>query len=96
MEKTTQDFKNLHKERQELIDQWESTLKSTNFKDLEIVSNQNHLLELKVKFFLKKEQTRNLLEVLSERKNILTQQTESNETLEKKIELDDRSLGKIR
>lgn len=48
LDKATEAFKQLHQERQDLIDQWEGSLKNMQKKDQDIVDAQDKYQDLKV------------------------------------------------
>ena len=49
LDKTTEAFKSLHQERQDLIDQWENSIRTMQKKDEDILNAQARYSELKVK-----------------------------------------------
>ena len=51
LDKTTEAFKNLHQERQDLINQWENSIKTMQKKDQDIANAQAKYGELKVDLF---------------------------------------------
>ena len=51
LDKTTQAFKRLHMERQDLIDQWENAIKTMQKRDMDIQDSQNRYQKSKVIFY---------------------------------------------
>jgi chromosome segregation ATPase len=89
LDKTTEAFKQLHQERQELITQWEEAIKTMKRRDLDIVQAQEDYQSQK----LIVEQTRS---TINERAEIFESQNTMNADIEKNITARERQLAKYR
>jgi chromosome segregation ATPase len=89
LDKTTNEFKRLHQERQSLIDQWENAIQAMNKRDIEIQDSQSYFIE-------QKERIRLLSSEIDEKQAFLDQQTDANEKNETRINDYDRRVSKAR
>ncbi|KAJ3390261.1 Coiled-coil domain-containing protein 39 [Lobulomyces angularis] len=89
LDKTTEEFKALHNERQQLIEQWENAIKTMNKRDNEIQESQALYVQLK-------ERIRQLQSVIDEKQAFLDQEVLANKHTEKKISICDRNVSKFR
>ncbi|KAJ3117225.1 Coiled-coil domain-containing protein 39 [Phlyctochytrium bullatum] len=89
LDKTTEEFKKLHMERQELIMQWENALKTMQKRDLDIT-------EAQARYQKSKEDIREKQSVIDEKQAFLDNQLQNNSELEKKIGVLDRAVSKHR
>nr|KAJ3420255.1 Coiled-coil domain-containing protein 39 [Polyrhizophydium stewartii] len=89
LDKTTEAFKQLHQERQDLINQWESAIKNMQKRDEDITSSQEV-------YQSQKEKIRQTQEVLKERQDFLEQQMAQNTDTEKNIGICERNVCKLR
>ncbi|KAI9007353.1 coiled-coil domain-containing 39-like protein [Gaertneriomyces semiglobifer] len=89
LDKTTEAFRQLHQDRQDLIHQWESTIRRMQQRDTEIAQAQETFRELK-------EEIMNKQKTLNEKQEFLEQQHEANTETEKNIALAERNVAKIR
>ncbi|KAJ1562136.1 Coiled-coil domain-containing protein 39 [Cladochytrium tenue] len=84
LDKTTEAFRRLHLERQDLILQWEAAIKSMQKRDQEIE-------ELQEKYQFTKDDIVTKQKVVAEKQAFLDQQQKDNEETERKITLCDRN-----
>ncbi|KAJ3209310.1 Coiled-coil domain-containing protein 39 [Dinochytrium kinnereticum] len=89
LDKTTEDFKRIHQERQELINQWETALKTMQKRDEDITDSQD-------RYQKSKDNIRDKQAVIDEKQAFLDNQLQNNTEMEKKIGLLDRSVSKFR
>ncbi|KAI9094650.1 hypothetical protein DFS34DRAFT_628586 [Phlyctochytrium arcticum] len=89
LDKTTESFKQLHHERQDLIQQWESAIDAMRKRDQDIVAAQNEYQQLKDE--IKANQA-----VIDEKQGFLNQQQQNNVETEKKIGATERNVSKFR
>ncbi|KAJ3295187.1 Coiled-coil domain-containing protein 39 [Borealophlyctis nickersoniae] len=89
LDKTTEAFKSLHNERQELIAQWESAIATMHKRDAEIVNAQG-------RYYNTKEEIKQKQSVIDEKQQFLDQQHAANAETEKRISMCDRSVSKFR
>ncbi|KAL3896675.1 MAG: hypothetical protein SGCHY_003920 [Lobulomycetales sp.] len=89
LDKTTNEFKRLHQERQALIGQWESAIQVMNKRDIEIEQYQAHISD-------QKDRIRQLQSEIDEKQAFLDQQKDSNDKNEAKINEYDRQVSKAR
>ncbi|KAJ3177443.1 Coiled-coil domain-containing protein 39 [Geranomyces variabilis] len=89
LDKTTEAFKQLHQERQELIQQWEQTIEGMRKKDLEIV-------DVQAAFEKTKDEIKDQQRVIDDKQRFLDQQNETNAETEKTIGLTERAVSKYR
>ncbi|KAJ3412119.1 Coiled-coil domain-containing protein 39 [Chytridiales sp. JEL 0842] len=89
LEKTTEAFKKLHVERQDLITQWENAIKTMRKRDEDISEAQERYQQMKADIAEKQK-------IIDEKQAFLDQQNLNNEETEKKIALCDRSVSKYR
>ncbi|KAJ3100782.1 Coiled-coil domain-containing protein 39 [Phlyctochytrium planicorne] len=89
LDKTTEDFKRMHIERQDLIHQWENALKTMQKRDEDITDSQNRYQKTK-------DEIRDKQAIIDEKQAFLDTQLQNNAETEKKIGLLDRSVSKFR
>lgn len=89
LDKTTEEFKRLHEERQKLISQWESAIKAMNNRDSAIQESTQLFTELKEK--LKK-----LQGIIDQKQQFYDQQLDNNNKTRVKIDEYDRIVSKTR
>ncbi|KAJ3023472.1 Coiled-coil domain-containing protein 39 [Thoreauomyces humboldtii] len=89
LDKTTEAFKLLHQERQDLIQQWESTIEGMRIKDQQIVDVQEA-------FEATRTEIANQQRVIDEKQRFLDQQNDNNDETDKKIALTERAVSKFR
>ncbi|KAJ3392845.1 hypothetical protein HDU84_003329 [Entophlyctis sp. JEL0112] len=89
LDKTTESFKRLHLERQDLIQQWESAISTMQKRDSEIV-------QLQEKYQSTKEEIAEKGKIISEKQAFLDMQLSNNAETEKTIALFDRQVCKLR
>lgn len=89
LDKTTNEFKTLHQDRQQMIQQWENALQIINKRDEEVQETQMNYLDLKATL-------QKLQGVINEKQAFLNQQLEANEVAVKKMGLTDRTVSKYR
>ncbi|KAJ3398649.1 hypothetical protein CcCBS67573_g04288 [Chytriomyces confervae] len=89
LDKTTEAFKRLHVERQELIQQWENAIVTMQKRDKEIMDMQD-------KYQQTKEELAEKAKVISEKQAFLDMQLANNAETEKRIAIFDRNVCKLR
>lgn len=89
LDKTAQDFKQLHHERQQLLDQWEDAVAAMGRRDEEIDVAEQHILDSQEELKAKEQS-------LVERQSFLEREMENNRTLEKEIGGAERQLVRLR
>ncbi|ORY38857.1 hypothetical protein BCR33DRAFT_741348 [Rhizoclosmatium globosum] len=89
LDKTTEAFKRLHIERQDLIQQWENAIATMQKRDQEI-------LELQDKYQSTKEELAGKAKIINEKQAFLDMQLANNADTEKRIAICDRTVGKFR
>eukprot|EP01012_Entosiphon_sulcatum_P050738 TRINITY_DN69648_c0_g1_i1.p1 TRINITY_DN69648_c0_g1~~TRINITY_DN69648_c0_g1_i1.p1 ORF type:complete len:868 (+),score=296.52 TRINITY_DN69648_c0_g1_i1:132-2735(+) len=89
LDKTAEDFKNLHRERQELIKQWEETIQAMHSRDEYIKAAGERFAEGKAWQIKRTEQ-------LQDRAAFLNIEQQNNKELENKIAQEERVLAKYR
>ncbi|KAI8919783.1 hypothetical protein BC831DRAFT_479983 [Entophlyctis helioformis] len=89
LDKTTEAFKQLHQERQDLIDQWEAAINNMKKRDQDITSSQES-------YQLQKQEIRKTQETIKERQEFLNQQMAQNSDTEKNISICERNVCKFR
>jgi UDP-glucose:O-linked fucose beta-1,3-glucosyltransferase len=89
LENTTEAFKRLHQERQDLIQQWETAVKTMKKRDNDInVAQANYRNQ--------KQEIRQVHEKIKERQDIYQNQLNQNQDIEKNITLAERKVYKLR
>lgn len=89
LDKTAEDFRRAHVERQELISQWENTIEQMQRRDKEMDLLAAQLARTKMEVRKKEEQ-------IQEKQQFLDNEHDNNSEKEKKIVLCDRNLAKLR
>ncbi|MBN3319607.1 CCD39 protein, partial [Atractosteus spatula] len=89
LDKTAEDFRQAHLERQELICQWENTIEQMKKRDQEM--DQCSLLLAQVKKEIRERDA-----VIKEKKNFLEREVENNKEYEKKISSAERLAARLR
>ncbi|KAJ3043434.1 Coiled-coil domain-containing protein 39 [Rhizophlyctis rosea] len=89
LDKTTEEFKRLHRERHDLIAQWEAAIDNMKKRDQDILDAQGRYQESKEK--IKQKQA-----VIDEKQHFLDEQHAANEQTEKKIGVFDRLVSRSR
>ncbi|KAJ3323692.1 Coiled-coil domain-containing protein 39 [Boothiomyces sp. JEL0866] len=89
LENTTEEFKRLHQERQELIHQWEIAVSSMKQRDDDINNAQTNYRN-------QKEEIRRVQEKIKERQELYQNQLDQNAETEKNISLAERKVAKFR
>eukprot|EP00741_Cyanophora_paradoxa_P020955 tig00021319_g20230.t1 len=89
LDKTAEDFRQLHHERQELVTQWEEAINAMQKRDEAIRVAGEHYADGKME--LKKRQ-----DVLTEKSNFLETMKANNREEESKIQVQERNLAKMR
>ncbi|KAJ8011253.1 hypothetical protein DPEC_G00056230 [Dallia pectoralis] len=89
LDKTAENFRQAHLERQELIGQWENTIEQMKKRDAEM--QQCYMLLAQVN-----QEIRERNGVIKEKKSFLESEMENNQEYEKKISMADRQSAKLR
>ncbi|PVD18338.1 hypothetical protein C0Q70_20887 [Pomacea canaliculata] len=89
LDKTAEDFRKAHAERQDLIQQWEFTIEQMQRRDKEMDLLALQLARIKI-------QVRHQEEAIRDKQQFLQNEIENNQEQEKKIFLAERTLGKLR
>lgn len=89
LNRTTEAFRKLHTERQELISMWEDAVKEMQKKDTDISEVQERYLAMK-------EKLRQKQNVINDKTAFLEQTNENNADTDKKIQLTERAVAKLR
>ncbi|KAK7091050.1 coiled-coil domain-containing protein 39-like [Littorina saxatilis] len=89
LDKTAEDFRKIHSERQELISQWENTIEQMQRRDKEMDLLAAQLARMKVEVRRKEEGIR-------EKQQFLDTEVENNQEQEKKISIAERTSSKLR
>jgi UDP-glucose:O-linked fucose beta-1,3-glucosyltransferase len=89
LENTTEAFKRLHQERQDLIQQWETAVKTMKERDHDINTAQANYRN-------QKQEIRQVHEKIKERQDIYQNQLNQNQDIEKSITLAERKVYKLR
>ena len=89
LDKTAEDFRSLHAERQELVRQWEEAVESMKRRD-------EAIQEASKAFALKKKEIRAKQAALDERARFLEQEINNNKEMDARIAIADRGMGKLR
>ncbi|KAI8622501.1 hypothetical protein BC830DRAFT_435720 [Chytriomyces sp. MP71] len=89
LDKTTEAFKRLHVERQDLIQQWENAIATMQKRDHE-------LMDMQEKYQQTKEEMAAKTKVINEKQAFLDMQLANNTETEKKIAIMDRNVSKFR
>ena len=89
LDKTAEEFRKAHSERQTLIGQWEQTIELMKRRDKEINELSIHLAEAKNSVYENEQ-------LVKEKETFSQQEQENNEEKEKQIALKDRAIGKSR
>ncbi|KAI9341964.1 coiled-coil domain-containing protein 39-like protein [Obelidium mucronatum] len=89
LDKTTDAFKRLHVERQDLIQQWENAISTMQKRDQEI-------LELQERYQDTKEEIAGKQKIINEKQAFLNMQLSNNSDTEKRIAICDRTVSKHR
>ncbi|KAJ3041458.1 Coiled-coil domain-containing protein 39, partial [Rhizophlyctis rosea] len=89
LDKTTEEFKRLHRERQELIAQWEGAIDNMRKRDQDIVDAQG-------RYQGTKEEIKQKQAVIDEKQRFLDEQHAANGETEKKIGVLDRNVSRFR
>ncbi|XP_078482846.1 coiled-coil domain-containing protein 39-like [Ciona intestinalis] len=89
LDKTAEEFRKAHADRQRLIAQWEVTIEQMQRRDREM--DQAALGLAKVK-----EEVRQREQVIKEKQSFLESEVENNQEMEKKISLEERYAAKLR
>jgi UDP-glucose:O-linked fucose beta-1,3-glucosyltransferase len=89
LEKTTMIFKEIHRERQELIEKWESCVSEMKIRDGDINKAQEAFRD-------KKSENRKLQNKIKERDEIYRTQMRLNEETENNIKLSERKLARLK
>lgn len=89
LDKTAEEFRNAHADRQELISQWEQTIDQMQRRDKEMDLLASQLARVKA-------EVRQREEIIKEKQQFLENEIENNQELEKKISLAERTAAKMR
>lgn len=89
LENTTEAFKRLHQERQDLIHQWEVAVKTMKERDQDINNAQNS-------YRTQKMEMQEIQEKIQERHELFANQVSMNQEAEKNITLCERKVAKLR
>ncbi|KAL7749405.1 Coiled-coil domain-containing protein 39 [Sorochytrium milnesiophthora] len=89
LEKTTEEFRRMHRDRQDLLTQWESAVDTMKQRDEEIVTAQEHYQKLRDEIRQKQAQ-------IEEKQKFLDSQLAANTETEKKLESLDRIVSSLR
>ncbi|KAI8910340.1 hypothetical protein EDD86DRAFT_265939 [Gorgonomyces haynaldii] len=89
LDRTTEAFKQLHQERQDLINQWQEAVNSMQKRDEDIIHAQDALSQLKAHM----QDTQNMIK---EREETYNSQLTANKEVEKKITAEERLVAKFR
>jgi len=89
LDKTAEDFKQLHAERQELVMQWEQAIEAMKRRDVTINETGEALVE-------KKQDIAELKRVLEEKKSFLEEQEQENDSVEKQTTNAERVVQRVR
>ncbi|KAI8853033.1 hypothetical protein BC829DRAFT_414156 [Chytridium lagenaria] len=89
LDKTTEEFKRLHMERQDLINQWETALRTMQNRDHDITDSQD-------RYQKSKDDIKDKQSIIDEKQAFLDNQLQNNIELEKRIGVLDRTVSKFR
>mmetsp|Transcript_5711 Transcript_5711/g.6544 ORF Transcript_5711/g.6544 Transcript_5711/m.6544 type:complete len:927 (+) Transcript_5711:140-2920(+) len=89
LDKTAEDFRTLHNERQQLVQQWEEAVEAMKRRDAAIQAASE-------RFATKKLEIREKQAQLDEKAKFLEQEKANNKEVDARIQLADRGLGKLR
>ncbi|XP_075056680.1 coiled-coil domain-containing protein 39 [Mixophyes fleayi] len=89
LDKTAEDFRKAHSERQQLIHQWEDTIDQMQKRDREIDQCALQLAQVK-------QELRNRESIIKEKVQFLNSESENNKEYEKKISVIERRTAKLR
>ncbi|XP_070537855.1 coiled-coil domain-containing protein 39-like [Ptychodera flava] len=89
LDKTAEEFRKAHNDRQELINQWEATIEQMQKRDHEMDLLAAELTKVK-------SEVRNRQEAVKEKQQFLENEIENNKEFEKKIQNTDRLAAKLR
>ncbi|KAK2144272.1 hypothetical protein LSH36_772g01071 [Paralvinella palmiformis] len=89
LDKTAEEFRNAHADRQELISQWEQTIDQMQRRDKEMDLLASQLARVKA-------EVRQREEIIKEKQQFLDNEIENNKELEMKISLAERTSAKMR
>ena len=89
LDKTAEDFKQLHSERQELVLQWEQAIETMKRRDKEINETGEQLVD-------KKKDIAELRRVLGEKKSFLEDQVQENDNVERQTVNYERAVQRVR
>jgi len=89
LDKTAEDFRSLHKERQDLVQQWESAIEAMKRRDETIQEGRNRLQNVK-------EEVREREGLLSEKRDFLANQEQENEAVQRQIQEAERVVQSYR
>ncbi|KAL0966765.1 hypothetical protein UPYG_G00299870 [Umbra pygmaea] len=89
LDKTAENYRQVHLERQELIDQWENTIEQMKKRDAEM--QQCSMLLAQVNQDIRERNT-----LIKEKKTFLQSETENNQDCEKKIAVAERQASRLR
>merc|ERR1712062_941680 len=89
LEKLAEELKGVHGDRQDLINQWEVTIRKLKERDEELVQEELKNVEVKDELIAREQ-------IIKEKRGFVATESENNIELEKKIEIRERQNGKIR
>mmetsp|Transcript_12121 Transcript_12121/g.27996 ORF Transcript_12121/g.27996 Transcript_12121/m.27996 type:complete len:922 (-) Transcript_12121:343-3108(-) len=89
LDKTAEDFRSLHRERQDLVVQWETAIDAMKRRDRTIQEGREKLMSIK-------EEVRDREEVLQEKKDFYLNQQAENESVQRQIQEAERVVQKYR
>jgi UDP-glucose:O-linked fucose beta-1,3-glucosyltransferase len=89
LQSTTEEFRRLHQERQDLLSKWEGAIQTMKRRDDEIQQNQLEYQRLKDEIDAKRT-------TIDEKQRELEEQQETNDTLQLKIETGERSITRVK
>ncbi|XP_074657844.1 coiled-coil domain-containing protein 39-like [Tubulanus polymorphus] len=89
LDKTAEEFRKAHADRQNLIQQWENTIDQMQRRDKEMDMLASQLARVKA-------EVRNRDEAIKEKQQFLDNEIENNKEMEKKISVSERQAGRVR
>jgi chromosome segregation ATPase len=89
LQSTTEEFRRLHQERQELLEQWENAIQTMKRRDDEIQQNEVAYQRLKDEI----EEKRSLID---EKQRQLDEQAALNDEIQQKIETSERNIARLK
>lgn len=89
LDKTAEEFRKLHRERQDLVKQWEDAIKTMQKRDMDIQQAQEKFIDAKADYDIRKQE-------LEDHERFLEVQVKENEQADNGISIKERQVGKLR